>query len=269
MSETEVGKAPKLVVPCKGCTFALWEGKTQTGCAAGRLEKFRALGLVTDCRDEENEFAVLGRACNLRRLEGTASVEECLDRVRPRLAVVCVMGKASLEDTVAALEAVPAPEVVLVRPHSHRKSAPAVISALRDSSIPCWEMSDSRLPEATHADLIGMGVARIKAAHYYAVIGAGLRLPAGAAEALHRHVNIELAEAMCYESESNNWLGLFDPAGVSWHGLVVSLPVHAHPDMSGADIVEDDEGYLFAWPPEKLRRLGSGEKVFPSSILGF
>lgn len=44
----------KLVTSCKDCSFAVYEGKTQTGCAADRLKFFS----MAECYDEELEFFV-------------------------------------------------------------------------------------------------------------------------------------------------------------------------------------------------------------------
>ena len=40
-----------VVTSCGGCVFAEIEGKTQTGCELGRLDKFAALG--TDIQETE------------------------------------------------------------------------------------------------------------------------------------------------------------------------------------------------------------------------
>src|SRR5579872_2341680 len=56
--------------PCKNCVFAVYEGKTQTSCAAGRLDKFRAQGenAVVAAEDEELEFEIInGRPCLMFR----------------------------------------------------------------------------------------------------------------------------------------------------------------------------------------------------------
>lgn len=56
--------------PCKNCTFAVYEGKTQTGCAAGRLDNFRRKGVeILEVFDAEGfEFFVVNKhRCNYHR----------------------------------------------------------------------------------------------------------------------------------------------------------------------------------------------------------
>jgi hypothetical protein len=50
---------------CKHCTFAIYEGQTQTSCKADRIESFRRHGNLIEAYDEEKEFYVISRLCNL------------------------------------------------------------------------------------------------------------------------------------------------------------------------------------------------------------
>lgn len=56
---------------CLGCVFAQREGKKQTGCGLGRLEKFKAVdpNLVIEGYNEHGEFFIVNRACNTYRDE--------------------------------------------------------------------------------------------------------------------------------------------------------------------------------------------------------
>lgn len=49
---------------CKECLFAIYEGKTQTGCGFNRIQKFDN---VIEAYDEEKEFFVIPRLCNYYR----------------------------------------------------------------------------------------------------------------------------------------------------------------------------------------------------------
>lgn len=51
---------------CKECTFAIYEGNTQTSCAANRLNIFPEEYIVP-AYDNEKEFFVINRFCNLHR----------------------------------------------------------------------------------------------------------------------------------------------------------------------------------------------------------
>jgi hypothetical protein len=47
---------------CKDCIFAVYDGKTQTGCDFNnRVEKYREKGLLVDAKDDENEFFIVNR----------------------------------------------------------------------------------------------------------------------------------------------------------------------------------------------------------------
>ena len=50
---------------CKQCNFAVYENKTQTECKAGRLNFFRDQGLLTEAYDDDKEFFVIERLCNM------------------------------------------------------------------------------------------------------------------------------------------------------------------------------------------------------------
>jgi hypothetical protein len=54
---------------CKGCVFGTFEGKTQTDCKLGKIDKFRENGNeIVEVFDEEKEFYVIdGRKCQFYR----------------------------------------------------------------------------------------------------------------------------------------------------------------------------------------------------------
>ena len=41
---------------CKDCKFAIYEGKTQTGCEAGRAEIYMEKGMAFEAYDKDKEF---------------------------------------------------------------------------------------------------------------------------------------------------------------------------------------------------------------------
>jgi hypothetical protein len=52
---------------CKTCAFATYIDDTQVGCSAGRLPKFSKQGVVVEARDNDKEFFLIERLCNLHR----------------------------------------------------------------------------------------------------------------------------------------------------------------------------------------------------------
>lgn len=53
---------------CKECVFAIYSEKTQTSCAADRISKLKPY--VIEAYDDEKEFFVIDRICNLYRPSG-------------------------------------------------------------------------------------------------------------------------------------------------------------------------------------------------------
>jgi len=56
---------PTKETSCKTCVFAIYDGKTQTGCLDNRIEKFK--DEIIEAYDDEKEFYVIKRICNLFR----------------------------------------------------------------------------------------------------------------------------------------------------------------------------------------------------------
>jgi len=50
---------------CKDCVFAIYEGKTQYGCMANRIEKYK--DILIEAYDDSKEFYVVKQLCNLYR----------------------------------------------------------------------------------------------------------------------------------------------------------------------------------------------------------
>lgn len=53
---------------CKECVFAIYSGNTQTECMADRISKFKPY--VVEAYDDEKEFFVIDKICNLFRPSG-------------------------------------------------------------------------------------------------------------------------------------------------------------------------------------------------------
>jgi len=56
---------PTKQTSCRNCLFAIYDGDTQTGCEANRIEKFG--NFVVEAYDDSKEFYVINRFCNLYR----------------------------------------------------------------------------------------------------------------------------------------------------------------------------------------------------------
>lgn len=67
---------------CQKCIFAIYEGKLQTGCFADRLEKYKKFDLATEAYNEDGEFYVIDRSCNMASEEfpsETSTLEDALE----------------------------------------------------------------------------------------------------------------------------------------------------------------------------------------------
>jgi hypothetical protein len=66
---------------CKECIFAIYDDKTQTGCVADRISKFS--DYVISAYDDEKEFFVIDRICNLYRTtkwnDGNIDLKKAID----------------------------------------------------------------------------------------------------------------------------------------------------------------------------------------------
>tara|TARA_R100001129_G_scaffold8535_1_gene6056 strand:+ start:616 stop:1368 length:753 start_codon:yes stop_codon:yes gene_type:complete len=51
---------------CKDCKFAIYEGKTQTGCEAGRAEVYMENGMAFEAYDKDKEFYVINTLCSYK-----------------------------------------------------------------------------------------------------------------------------------------------------------------------------------------------------------
>ena len=77
---------------CKNCLFAIYDGKTQVGCQAGRIDRYKDLDQVFDAYDDTHEFYVIKGICNAVRENGwnndVAEVEKMRAENRPRFDVI-------------------------------------------------------------------------------------------------------------------------------------------------------------------------------------
>ena len=66
---------------CRDCTFSIYEGQTQTGCEANRIDTFRDQGYLVEAYDEEKEFYLIERLCNLSTHDENANLEDSRNKV--------------------------------------------------------------------------------------------------------------------------------------------------------------------------------------------
>jgi hypothetical protein len=72
---------------CEKCSFAIWKNEQQTGCNAGRLEKFKQLGVVVDKKTSLQPYYKINRFCNMFRSEDQ-SVEDARKQISLKFGIV-------------------------------------------------------------------------------------------------------------------------------------------------------------------------------------
>lgn len=72
---------------CEKCSFAIFDGNTQIGCAAGRLEKFQALDKTIQHCENNKSWFLLKRFCNMYR-ESDTSVNDAYDKIKCKFGIV-------------------------------------------------------------------------------------------------------------------------------------------------------------------------------------
>lgn len=80
----------KSTTPCKDCAFSEYKDDIQTGCSAGRIEKFKELNQVLETRTSDGKtYDVVSRFCNYFRTSKwhEFNPENCLEIVRAESAI--------------------------------------------------------------------------------------------------------------------------------------------------------------------------------------
>lgn len=72
---------------CEKCSFAVFEGNKQTGCDAGRLEKFQTLGKTVGHAEDNKSWFLLKRFCNMYR-EEKISVNDAYEKIKCKFGIV-------------------------------------------------------------------------------------------------------------------------------------------------------------------------------------
>lgn len=70
---------------CKECIFAIYNDNTQTGCMADRISKFKPY--VIEAYDDDKEFFVVNRICNLYRTHNWNGNVADLDKAKEEVAI--------------------------------------------------------------------------------------------------------------------------------------------------------------------------------------
>lgn len=169
--------------PCKDCVFALYEGKTQTGCAANLIEIFRHQAVtILEAYDEEREFYVIkNRICLMSRplkwLEREPDIQKLLkiarDQIRLKYEVIILIENThTLQDIEKTIQSI---ELQTLKPERiifvMRKTHSIRPSQLHDSCFGPWKIqliTEETADKARMLDITLIGLK--KKTSYFAVI---------------------------------------------------------------------------------------------------
>lgn len=193
--------------PCRDCVFAVYQGKTQTGCRFGRTEKFPDKGVeLVEAQDGDREFYVVQGACRLHRHAKSPWAMKHPGRERMAVArkelqlkvdaVVALDGELTAEQARVTAESLqkqtlPPRRVVVavnregVRPEEVRCFLPEdwAVQFLMER-----QQGGGFLPRGRSIDHAVLG----SPCDFYAVVSAGQVMPPGFIADLDRAVNDEL-----------------------------------------------------------------------------
>jgi hypothetical protein len=98
----------KIRTNCKDCIFAIYDGKTQVGCKALRIDAFKNKDKILEAFDEDREFYVVKGFCNLYRdskwNNGVANVEKALIEIAPTFDIYIDCNKINSESHVGIIK---------------------------------------------------------------------------------------------------------------------------------------------------------------------
>jgi len=214
---------------CRDCSFAEYEGITQTGCSLGKLDKFREKG---DCHiiaayDEEKEyFIVQDRFCVFWRDSewkdkqekiglDKESIQECVRaEVNQRFAAVLYFDKNSdLKDiklTVASLKSGSLrPTNIIFCDNKSDINTKDILEIAKSSSIR-WSLERIAEKEATQQRCVDICVRKLKAMDnpYYSCFRAGFRVVKNFYSDIDKALNDELIKFLALYPKEKEEEGL-------------------------------------------------------------
>ncbi len=218
IDEAKNGKGVNPVhTACRGCIFAVVDGKTQMGCTFhNRLEKFRALGSVVEVYDAELEFSVVnGRYCTAYRNEeylknltlqpGTLVSDVVRKEMSTRLDYVIVVNDSTIPEKLA--ESVASiyrqtlkPHLVVLASNQTKWRMHKLVSMMEKlaGENANWQVVNLVLRKDNGAllpDSRAVDEAVLKCqGHFYVRINSGVKLPWKFAEQIDKYVTDELGQ---------------------------------------------------------------------------
>ncbi len=172
----------KIVTSCKECKFAIYDGKTQTGCEFDLFDKYRKAGIeVLEAYDEDLEFNVIDRICVYsRHISSKTTKEQVLEQVKVKYQVIISLNDNDIDKFSICLDSIlnqkiQPVHVTILKPYGIDVEPFKYTKMLMRSGLQ-WRYEDCINPEFTEADLIDSSL-DIVAMPYYVVLRQYGKLP--------------------------------------------------------------------------------------------
>lgn len=233
---------PKVHTPCKKCTFAQYDGITQTGCYINKLSQFDASNVV-ECYDNEQEFYVINNKICLYYNTATNidNLDDLYEKITKCIETKChviIIHKANYEDLEITLRSlhnqIIKPVLVTVICFDISTNRPQIIELLKQLNFAYWRIETALDPDLTKEDYIDIAYDGTKNITYgfYAVFNSGFQVPTKFISDLNKFVNTDMrAFAMILPNKKGN--GMIVPVSIhkvyngNSHGLYLLTKLEA------------------------------------------
>lgn len=236
-----------MVTACKFCTFAQYEGKTQTGCYFDRIRKYDEAGyLVQPVYDDEKEFYVIkGAVCDkfrspdwLKR-QDTTDIHKLAERTRFSYDILLYLDSDDIDQFYRQIKAIkdqsiqPNSVLILHPPHIQIQT-PKYVTALQLAHFKKWKIESFTPDQTTKERQIDLAALDVTST-YYIIFNLNTKIPEDYIEAIDGLVNEKVINLAMVQTDN------------SYHGQVVHSFVHkaagGHKQKSLVDkIREQDKG---------------------------
>lgn len=199
-----------LTTNCNLCTFAIKDGKTQTGCELGRIDKYKEAGTyVAEAEDlEENEFYVIESWCSFYReeewaLQNSDRIKQAYKENEVRLGYLIIIDDNAdgLETTIKSIksQSVP-PSYVLVVNNSDMLYSEVIsktVELLDDSDI-TYKVVNIVEDEADDFRCVDLAFESVLNG-FYSVLKSGHVAKEGMIESLNKAINDDFKKPVYIE----------------------------------------------------------------------
>tara|TARA_R110000824_G_scaffold9415_4_gene42157 strand:+ start:47028 stop:47903 length:876 start_codon:yes stop_codon:yes gene_type:complete len=223
---------------CRDCAFAVYDGKTQTGCSLEKIEKFKKQGAeILEVYDEENKefFVIKGRVCVFWRggewqekNKGRKDWEDIVNKeTMTRMEAIIYLDKNStlmdLDKTVTSLQTGIFKPMNLTMINNHSSIEKMILARVGMESSLKWRVENIRdpaseddtgentdefnpdyeFPERYRCVDIALQKSRAKECNYYFIFDAGKTVPKNFISDISNSINIDMNRFLALRGDEN------------------------------------------------------------------